>query len=42
MCRKVVRDEATFVFCERVDDVIREALGIELNVKPLSTGFAGL
>ena len=33
---KVVRDEVTFVFCERVDDVIREALGIELNVKPVT------
>jgi ATP-dependent Lon protease len=28
---KTVRDEVTFVFCERVDDVIREALGIELS-----------
>jgi ATP-dependent Lon protease len=27
-----VRDEVDFVFCERVDDVIREALGIESNV----------
>ena len=33
---KVVRDEVTFVFCERVDDVIREALGIEPNVKPVT------
>ncbi|MFC4310079.1 endopeptidase La [Steroidobacter flavus] len=29
---KSVRDEVEFVFCERVDDVIREALGIQLNV----------
>ncbi|HEX7115402.1 MAG TPA: endopeptidase La, partial [Steroidobacter sp.] len=28
---KTVRDEVTFVFCDRVDDVIREALGIELS-----------
>ncbi len=27
-----VRDEIDFVFCERVDDVVREALGIELSV----------
>ncbi|HVF16517.1 MAG TPA: endopeptidase La, partial [Steroidobacteraceae bacterium] len=27
-----VRDEMTFVFCERVDDVAREALGIEFDV----------
>jgi ATP-dependent Lon protease len=27
-----VRDEVEFVFCERVDDVIRQALGIESNV----------
>jgi ATP-dependent Lon protease len=27
-----VRDEMKFVFCERVDDVVREALGIEFNV----------
>lgn len=27
-----VRDDVEFVFCERVDDVIREALGIQLNV----------
>jgi ATP-dependent Lon protease len=33
---KVVRDEVTFVFCERVDDVIREALGTEPNVKPVT------
>jgi ATP-dependent Lon protease len=26
-----VRDEIKFVFCERVDDVVREALGIEFN-----------
>jgi ATP-dependent Lon protease len=26
-----VRDEMTFVFCERVDDVAREALGIEFD-----------
>ena len=30
-CGKTVRDEMKFVFCERVDDVAREALGIELN-----------
>jgi ATP-dependent Lon protease len=29
---KSVRDEVEFVFCERVDDVIREALGIEIGV----------
>jgi ATP-dependent Lon protease len=33
---KSVRDEVEFVFCERVDDVIREALGIELNVTPVT------
>jgi ATP-dependent Lon protease len=27
-----VRDEMKFVFCERVDDVAREALGIEFDV----------
>jgi ATP-dependent Lon protease len=27
-----VRDDVEFVFCERVDDVIREALGIQVNV----------
>ncbi len=27
-----VKDEVEFVFCERVDDVIREALGVESNV----------
>jgi ATP-dependent Lon protease len=27
-----VRDEVQFVFCERVDDVAREALGVESNV----------
>jgi ATP-dependent Lon protease len=27
-----VRDEVDFVFCERVDDVIREALGVQSNV----------
>jgi ATP-dependent Lon protease len=27
-----VRDEVNFVFCERVDDVMREALGLQLNV----------
>ena len=32
---KVVRDEVEFVFCERVDDVVREALGIDL-VKPVT------
>jgi ATP-dependent Lon protease len=26
-----VRDEVDFVFCERVDDVIREALGVQSN-----------
>ncbi len=29
---KSVRDEVEFVFCERVDDVVREALDIKLNV----------
>jgi ATP-dependent Lon protease len=29
---KSVRDEVEFVFCERVEDVIREALGIDLSV----------
>ncbi len=29
---KSVREEVEFVFCERVDDVVREALGIQLNV----------
>ncbi|HEY5757443.1 MAG TPA: endopeptidase La [Steroidobacter sp.] len=29
---KSVRDDVEFVFCERVDDVIREALGIQVNV----------
>jgi ATP-dependent Lon protease len=28
---QTVRDEMTFVFCERVDDVAREALGIEFD-----------
>ncbi len=28
---ETVRDEMTFVFCERVDEVAREALGIELS-----------
>jgi ATP-dependent Lon protease len=32
---KSVRDEVQFVFCERVDDVVREALGIDL-VKPVT------
>ncbi|MGH8175304.1 MAG: endopeptidase La, partial [Steroidobacter sp.] len=27
-----VRNEVEFVFCERVDDVVREALGVESNV----------
>src|SRR5690242_19956862 len=27
-----VRDEVNFVFCERVDDVVREALGLQFNV----------
>jgi len=31
-----VREELEFVFCERVDDVIREALGIQLNVAPVT------
>jgi ATP-dependent Lon protease len=31
-----VRTELEFVFCERVDDVIREALGIQLNVTPVT------
>jgi ATP-dependent Lon protease len=31
-----VRQELEFVFCERVDDVIREALGIQLNVTPVT------
>ncbi|MBM0103992.1 endopeptidase La [Steroidobacter sp. S1-65] len=30
---KSVRDEVEFVFCERVDDVIREALDLQLKVK---------
>jgi ATP-dependent Lon protease len=29
---KSVRDDVEFVFCERVDDVIREALGVEIGV----------
>jgi ATP-dependent Lon protease len=29
---KSVREEVEFVFCERVEDVIREALGIQLDV----------
>jgi ATP-dependent Lon protease len=29
---KSVRDDVEFVFCERVDDVVREALDIKLNV----------
>ncbi|HEY0684323.1 MAG TPA: endopeptidase La [Steroidobacter sp.] len=33
---KSVRDEVEFVFCERVDDVIREALDIHLNVKQVN------
>jgi ATP-dependent Lon protease len=28
---QVVRDDVEFVFCERVDDVVREALGIQLK-----------
>jgi ATP-dependent Lon protease len=32
---KVVRDEVQFVFCERVDEIVREALGIDL-VKPVT------
>jgi ATP-dependent Lon protease len=31
-----VRQELEFVFCERVDDVIREALGIQPNVTPVT------
>src|SRR5690606_20541863 len=31
-----VRDEVEFVFCERVSDVVREALGIELNVEKVT------
>jgi ATP-dependent Lon protease len=33
---KSVREDVEFVFCERVDDVIREALGIQLNVTPVT------
>jgi ATP-dependent Lon protease len=33
---KSVREDVEFVFCERVDDVIREALGIQLNVTPVN------
>ena len=33
---KSVREEVEFVFCERVDDVIREALDIQLNVKQVN------
>ena len=29
---KSVRDDVEFVFCERVDDAIRESLGIEIGV----------
>ena len=32
---KSVRDEVQFVFCERVDEVVREALGIDV-VKPVT------
>ncbi len=32
---KSVRDEVQFVFCERVDEVMREALGID-HVKPVT------
>ena len=32
---KSVRDEVTFVFCERVEEVMREALGIDV-VKPVT------
>ena len=32
---KSVRDEVQFVFCERVEDVVREALGLDL-VKPVT------
>src|SRR5688500_17873774 len=31
-----VREELELVFCERVDDVIREALGIQINVTPVT------
>jgi ATP-dependent Lon protease len=30
-----VREQLSIVFCERVDDVIREALGIDFDVTPL-------
>ncbi len=33
---QVVRDEVEFVFCERVEDVIREALGIQLKSAPVT------
>jgi ATP-dependent Lon protease len=33
---KSVRDEVQFVFCERVDEVVREALGVELSVSPVN------
>lgn len=32
MCRRVCAMTLSSVFCERVDDVIREALDIKLNV----------
>jgi len=31
-----VRDDLQFVFCERVDDVIREALGISFDATPIT------
>jgi ATP-dependent Lon protease len=30
-----VREQLTFAFCERVDDVVREALGFDFDVTPL-------
>jgi ATP-dependent Lon protease len=30
-----VREQLSFVFCERVDDVVREALGFDFDVTPL-------
>ncbi len=31
-----VREDMQFVFCERVDDVVREALGINLDLNPIT------
>jgi ATP-dependent Lon protease len=31
-----VRNDLKFVFCERVDDVIREALGITFEAAPIT------